>query len=382
MPKDNTNPDADMPHGWWWKHFNRHPNKHDKLSDAYHQSGKMRMLKAFCMMCFRKLVEDIKERETEEYYSLGKERCSDDIVKLSFACLFQLYEIQNKVKKDQSSTSKYSPQKPGHQTLHRELGPIATLPFSLTAAAVEKLPQRLPLLQFADHDDAVSMVLDTHSLGPSDSVSQAALSTSSRGNIPLEPFSAAGGHASSVFDRFHTPQTALPALFSSLWSPSLQRLFEEQVVHLTAAANLPLSWVDNVKEKVRGKAVTLQADGWTGVNNQHLIAFIASVDGQLYTVKVHDASLEHKTAENLLCVIKDVINTIEVEWGERVTALVTDVSGECRKAKIDLVKDRPSIIALDCFAHQVNLVVRDYFSALPDHFESVTENAASLIAWL
>ncbi|KXN91867.1 hypothetical protein AN958_11547 [Leucoagaricus sp. SymC.cos] len=82
---------------------------------------------------------------------------------------------------------------------------------------------------------------------------------------------------------------------------------------------------------------------------------MASVDGQLYTIKVHDALLERKTAENLLCVIKDVINTIEVEWEGRVTALVTDASGECRKAKIDLVKDWPSIIALDCFTHQNSL---------------------------
>ncbi|KXN90976.1 hypothetical protein AN958_03043 [Leucoagaricus sp. SymC.cos] len=31
------------------------------------------MLKAFCTMCSRKLVEDIREKETEEYYSPGKE---------------------------------------------------------------------------------------------------------------------------------------------------------------------------------------------------------------------------------------------------------------------------------------------------------------------
>lgn len=99
------------------------------------------------------------------------------------------------------------------------------------------------------------------------------------------------------------------------WSSELQGSFEARIARLTAAAGLPLSWVDNpewidfvhqflpwatspsrkvlttrliphaaksyqqiAKEASRGQNATIQADGWTGLNFHHLLAFMITVN--------------------------------------------------------------------------------------------------------
>ncbi|KAF8967652.1 ribonuclease H-like domain-containing protein, partial [Flammula alnicola] len=111
---------------------------------------------------------------------------------------------------------------------------------------------------------------------------------------------------------------------------------------------------------VYGQNATLQADGWTGENHHHMIACMIT----LYTVKVHDASAERKTADNLLRLLEEVFRKVQDEWGGVVVAIVTDASGESRKARRDFVKKYPWVIVLDCYAHQY------------------TDSATDLIAWL
>ncbi|KIK78262.1 hypothetical protein PAXRUDRAFT_98517, partial [Paxillus rubicundulus Ve08.2h10] len=155
---------------------------------------------------------------------------------------------------------------------------------------------------------------------------------------------------------------------------------------LTASTGLPFTWVDNpewltflaefvpaakspsqktlahclipkaveelradVKAVSRGHEVTVQADGWTGVNNRHLIAFMVTANHKVHTVRVHDASNEWKTADNLLAHPENVIKELEDEWGTTVVAVVTDTSGEFRAACIEKY---PWLIVLDCHTHQ------------------------------
>ena len=114
------------------------------------------------------------------------------------------------------------------------------------------------------------------------------------------------------------PSTSLifqpPGLQGWGWSEELQIRFEIQIARLTAAAGLPLSWVDNpewidfihiflpaakspsrkvlttrlipgvveeysriAKESASGQNATIQADGWTGANFHHLLAFMIAV---------------------------------------------------------------------------------------------------------
>ena len=104
----------------------------------------------------------------------------------------------------------------------------------------------------------------------------------------------------------------------NLWPSMSQKRFEEKIARLTAAAGLPLSWVDNpewidfvndflpyarspsrkvltnrlipaavkkrqdeTKVMTRDQNATLQADGWTGANFHHLLAFLITVNKQV-----------------------------------------------------------------------------------------------------
>ena len=108
------------------------------------------------------------------------------------------------------------------------------------------------------------------------------------------------------------------------WSPELQKTFENRIARLTAAAGLPLSWVDNpewidfiheflpwaaspsrkvlsarlipciaksyrqlAKESLKDQNATVQADGWTAVNFHHLLAFMITVNKKVRLMPHH-----------------------------------------------------------------------------------------------
>ncbi|KIK92869.1 hypothetical protein PAXRUDRAFT_12988 [Paxillus rubicundulus Ve08.2h10] len=53
---------------------------------------------------------------------------------------------------------------------------------------------------------------------------------------------------------------------------------------------------------------------------------------KLYTIRVHDASKDPKTAEELLKQMLLAISSIKMEWGATVITCTTDASGELAKA--------------------------------------------------
>ncbi|TFK58863.1 hypothetical protein BDN72DRAFT_781483, partial [Pluteus cervinus] len=175
------------------------------------------------------------------------------------------------------------------------------------------------------------------------------------------------------------------------WSPDRQALFEDKISRLTASAGFALSWVENpewvsfcqeflpsaklfsrkslsdrilpttlktirdeAKTTTKGQKVTLQCDGWTGVNNHHFQAFMMTTEERkLFTVGVSDTSSSRKTAANLLVLMKEIMNTVQRDWGAIVIAFTTDASGESRRARLDLHLEFPSLVTPDCWAHQV-----------------------------
>ena len=97
--------------------------------------------------------------------------------------------------------------------------------------------------------------------------------------------------------------------------------------------------------------------------------------------------------------IEQVYHKLKDEWGVIVVGLVTDASGEARKARRLFARKYPSLIVLDCYSHQVskfariikgscflivvkvNLVVGDYFRSGSDILK-YTDLATQLITWL
>ncbi|TFK17852.1 hypothetical protein FA15DRAFT_604314 [Coprinopsis marcescibilis] len=174
------------------------------------------------------------------------------------------------------------------------------------------------------------------------------------------------------------------------WTKDDQRDFENKLGELTVSAGLPLSWVDNpqflefmdrfipsakppsrktlttriipglvkssqkeVKTALTNQMVTLQADGWTGINHRHIVAFMVGSKGKIYTVDIVDVTTERKTADHFLADLEAAYHKAQNEMKVSVICVVTDASGEAAKARRLFKLKYPHVIVLDCYAHQV-----------------------------
>ncbi|KAI0683575.1 hypothetical protein C8T65DRAFT_684813 [Cerioporus squamosus] len=61
--------------------------------------------------------------------------------------------------------------------------------------------------------------------------------------------------------------------------------------------------------------------------------------------------------------IREVLAFIEDDWGVIPVAVTTDCSGESRAARSAIVAERPQLVGPDCYAHQIQRVIVDYFKA-------------------
>ena len=78
---------------------------------------------------------------------------------------------------------------------------------------------------------------------------------------------------------------------------------------------------------------------------------------QLHLTHVYDTSAERKTAENLLGLMLKEKAYIESELGQRLIGWVSDASGESRAARKQLQNRFPQLLVVDCYAHQVGLIL-------------------------
>ena len=72
-------------------------------------------------------------------------------------------------------------------------------------------------------------------------------------------------------------------------------------------------------------------------------------------LEVADTSGERKTAELLLGHIEHAFKEIKANWSIQVVGFTSDASGESRKARLKLLQKYPSLVVLDCYAHQVSI---------------------------
>ena len=103
----------------------------------------------------------------------------------------------------------------------------------------------------------------------------------------------------------------------------------------------------------KGHYGTLQDDGRTGVNSHHLLMSMVAVNGKVHPIQVDNISGDCKTAENPVQHLERAMEELMTKWEIALVAIVTDTSGECHKAKKILQLKYPSLIILDCYAHQI-----------------------------
>ncbi|KAG1720850.1 ribonuclease H-like domain-containing protein [Suillus lakei] len=110
---------------------------------------------------------------------------------------------------------------------------------------------------------------------------------------------------------------------------------------------------------------------------------ITTAKHEVHTVRVVDVSSERTTANHLKALVLSVMKDVEGNWKATVVAITSDASGESRAARKRLVDEFPWLVAPDCFAHQINLVVGDYYKVPSTSlFIQYTKKATDLITWL
>ncbi|KZT22970.1 hypothetical protein NEOLEDRAFT_1157439 [Neolentinus lepideus HHB14362 ss-1] len=165
---------------------------------------------------------------------------------------------------------------------------------------------------------------------------------------------------------------------------------------ITASPSFLLAWIENpewlafieewgVLSRLWGKGLegTIQFDGWTGVNDVHIEAYELSANCEVQPMRVFDVSLQQKVAK--------VIRQVETEWMVIVIAVCSDAASKASKACRLLSHQQlaapeayqwPDIVVPDCYAHQINLIVGDYFKIEVAMYTHTAERATLVIAWL
>lgn len=192
-----------------------------------------------------------------------------------------------------------------------------------------------PSLPSSTHFNSLALSIHSTLPSPSMSVQQSpllsALPSPSIGTFPLfridhpptQPDQSPASIPQSLFVEPATSQT-IQLLNGQPWSPEIQGVFENRIARLTAAAGLPLSWVDNPewidfihqflpwatspsrkvltsrlvpraaetyrqfsKKSTKGQNATIQADGWTAVNFHHLLAFMITTNKKVQSPHSH-----------------------------------------------------------------------------------------------
>ncbi|KAE9395217.1 hypothetical protein BT96DRAFT_1044832 [Gymnopus androsaceus JB14] len=141
-----------------------------------------------------------------------------------------------------------------------------------------------------------------------------------------------------------------------------QAQFEERITWLTASAGFALSWVENPEFRALIQEFMPYAKIPTRkVLTNHLLPKLAQ------SFREHAQLAAQANSAN-----------VTAQCPEAFTA---DASGESRKAWKLLVQQQPSLVAPDCFAHQINIIVGDYFK-VDKGFMKFSKQATELITWI
>ena len=102
---------------------------------------------------------------------------------------------------------------------------------------------------------------------------------------------------------------------------------------------------------------------------------------QSYTLELMEVTAHSKDGVAMADQFEKIIDCVETEYGCKVIYFTTDADGGSKKGRKVLMQRRPWLWAPDCWAHQSQLVLGDYFKEY-DTASYISELATSLIGWL
>ncbi|KAL1713854.1 ribonuclease H-like domain-containing protein [Schizophyllum commune] len=124
-----------------------------------------------------------------------------------------------------------------------------------------------------------------------------------------------------------------------------------------------------MKAMLDGKEFGLSTDGWKSRTKSALNAVCVNVDYKVHTLKLIDMTEESKTGEAQSQQFEKMID--DVENGD----------GGSSKGQKLLVKKRPHLLAPECWGHQGQLMLGDYFK-VHEYAAEIAEKATGLIGWI
>ncbi|THU83160.1 hypothetical protein K435DRAFT_571524, partial [Dendrothele bispora CBS 962.96] len=137
---------------------------------------------------------------------------------------------------------------------------------------------------------------------------------------------------------------------------------------------------NNMRMETDGLYGTGQCDGWKNVKKNSVVASMVNVEYNPRLLGVEDISAERKTADNLIKIVINEMNRIRDIFNVILVAWCTDASSESAKMRRNLVAKFPWLVVLDCWAHQVNLIVGDFIK-LKVPLIRAADKALELIKW-
>ena len=113
------------------------------------------------------------------------------------------------------------------------------------------------------------------------------------------------------------------------------------------------------KEKVEGKTVSMELDGWSNVHNDPLICCsVTTAEGDTFLTSTIDTEDERHTADNLEKIAEEAIKKAEETLGCKVRSFVTDNASAMKKMRSQLGVHNP-VITYPCSSHVVDRLAKD-----------------------
>ncbi|KAJ6616252.1 ribonuclease H-like domain-containing protein [Mycena sp. CBHHK59/15] len=162
--------------------------------------------------------------------------------------------------------------------------------------------------------------------------------------------------------------TVLNASYNSIEIPFVTKFFNDWVPGAELPGRRALSGrildteVENIQadiqKKVKDEFATASVDGWS-TKHDAIQQTSFNVKGQEYALNVHVTTNERKTSANLLTHVLADLQMLAA-WGAFIVAFCCDSGGDSRGLRPLLLSVMPWILTIPCWAHQINLVVKDY----------------------
>ena len=114
------------------------------------------------------------------------------------------------------------------------------------------------------------------------------------------------------------------------------------------------------KEKVKGKSVSMELDGWSNCKNDPLICCsVTTTEGDTFLTSTIDTEDERHTADNLEIIAEEAIEKAQQTLGCNVRSLVTDNAAAMKKMRNQLSNKYSSVITYPCSSHVADRLAKD-----------------------